>query len=68
LITGTRRNWIPAAVGACAALGWSPVAVARAKDEACDICRANPQAGFGEYGTAIGFPKEIADALMDLDD
>jgi ThiF family len=42
-----------------------PIEVARANDAACDICRANPQAGFGDCGEAIGFEQEIADALID---
>jgi hypothetical protein len=36
-------------------------------DESCDICRADPQAGFGDCGVPIGLTAEIAAALLDKD-
>ena len=45
-----------------------PIAVARSRNEQCDICQANPSAGFGDCGEAIGLAPEIAAALLDEDD
>lgn len=42
-----------------------PVEKPRAKDEACDICRKNPQAGLSDCGEVIGFDSKIAAALLD---
>jgi len=36
---------------------------ARARNEACDVCRVNPHAGFGDCGEQIGLASEIAKAL-----
>jgi hypothetical protein len=43
------------------------VASARARSEACNICRANHLAGFGDCGEPIGLPSEIARALIEED-
>jgi hypothetical protein len=42
-----------------------PVAAVRAKDHFCDICRANPAAGFGDCGEPIGLPSEVAQSLIE---
>jgi hypothetical protein len=42
-----------------------PVATARAKNEACDICRCNPAVGFGDCGESIGLPSEVAASLIE---
>jgi hypothetical protein len=36
----------------------------RAASDTCDICRSNPNAGFGDCGPSIGLPTEVANALM----
>ncbi len=41
------------------------VASARGRNEACDICRVNPHAGFGDCGEPIGLASEIARALLE---
>jgi len=43
------------------------VASARARNEACNICRVNPLAGFGDCGEQIGLDSEVAKALLDED-
>jgi hypothetical protein len=43
------------------------VASARARSEVCNICRANPLAGFGDCGDPIGLATETAKALLDED-
>lgn len=42
-----------------------PVAKARNRNESCDICQANPHAGFGDCGERIGLAAEVAAALLD---
>jgi hypothetical protein len=42
-----------------------PVTSARAKNESCDICRANPLAGFGDCSEEIGLPSEVASSLIE---
>ena len=44
------------------------VASARARNEVCDICRANPHAGFGDCGQPIGLASEVARALLEEDE
>ncbi len=44
-----------------------PIEVARAKDAACDICQANPYAGYADCGPPLGFDTEVANALIDRD-
>jgi hypothetical protein len=41
------------------------IASARNRNEACDICRMNPQAGFGDCGEVIGLNSELAMALLE---
>lgn len=41
------------------------VSSARNRDEACDICRVNPKAGFGDCGEAIGLASDVARALLE---
>ena len=43
------------------------VGSARARDEACNICRVNPLAGFGDCGEQMGIASEIASALLEDD-
>ena len=45
-----------------------PLAVARAKNESCDICRCNPTAGFGDCAESIGLPSEVVTSLIEGDD
>jgi hypothetical protein len=45
-----------------------PVAAARSRNDACDICRSNPQQGFGDCGEPIGLSPEVAAALNWEDD
>jgi hypothetical protein len=45
-----------------------PVAAVRAKNDACDICQANPAAGFGDCAEAIGLPSDVAASLIDEDE
>lgn len=45
-----------------------PVEAVRAKNDSCDICRTNPNAGFGDCGESIGFQKDLADSLIEDDD
>lgn len=40
-----------------------PVPSARCQEEKCDICRANPQAGFGDCGEPIGLSADVAAEL-----
>jgi hypothetical protein len=44
------------------------VASARQRNEVCDVCRVNPQAGFGDCGEAIGLTSEVASALLEKED
>lgn len=39
----------------------------RAPSDACDICRVNSYAGFGDCGPPIGLPSELAIALLGTD-
>jgi hypothetical protein len=39
----------------------------RAPSDTCDICRANPNAGFGDCGPPVGLPSEMASALLGTD-
>lgn len=43
------------------------IASARTRNEACDICRVNPHAGFGDCGEPIGLTSGVAKALLDDD-
>ena len=45
-----------------------PVASARSRNDTCDICRMNPQQGFGDCGEPIGLSAEEAAALNWEDD
>lgn len=45
-----------------------PVASPRSRNERCDICQKNPQAGFGDCGQQIGLASDVAAALLDDDD
>ena len=45
-----------------------PVAAVRAKNDACDICQANPLTGFGDCAEAPGLPSDVAAGLIDEDD
>jgi len=45
-----------------------PVASARNRNEACDICQVNPHAGFGDCGETIGLAPEVASALLAVDE
>jgi len=45
-----------------------PVASARCRNDNCDICRINPQQGFGDCGETIGLSAEEAAALKWEDD
>ncbi len=45
-----------------------PVAAVRAKDDACDICQANPTAGFGDCAEPIGLPRDVAASLIEDDE
>jgi len=42
-----------------------PVAVARNRNETCDICQANAHSGFGDCGEPVGLVSDIAAALLD---
>jgi hypothetical protein len=44
-----------------------PIASARSRNDNCDICRANPQQGFGDCGEPVGLPTEVAVALYSED-
>jgi len=44
-----------------------PIASARSRKDNCDICRSNPQHGFGDCGEAIGLSAEVAAALHSED-
>lgn len=41
------------------------VSLARNANETCDICRVNPQAGFGDCGEVIGLASDLARALLE---
>ena len=41
-----------------------PIAEARRFDPDCDICKMNRNAGYGDCAEALGFPSEIAAALI----
>jgi hypothetical protein len=43
------------------------VTSARARNKACNICRVNPHAGFGDCGEPIGLASEVARALLEED-
>ncbi len=45
-----------------------PITSARSRNDTCDICRVNPQHGFGDCGEPIGLPAEVAAALHWEDD
>lgn len=45
-----------------------PIASPRNRNDACDICQANPRSGYGDCGEAIGLSSEVAAALLDEDD
>lgn len=49
--------------GNLATYNLKPVASARSRNDTCDICRANPQQGFGDCGEPIGLSAEVAAAL-----
>ncbi len=36
----------------------------RAPSDTCDICQANPHAGFGDCGPQIGLPSETVRAIV----
>lgn len=42
------------------------VASARSRNDACNICRVNRFAGFGDCGETIGLKSEAAAALIEL--
>lgn len=44
------------------------VGSARARNEACNICRVNPLAGFGDCGEQIGLDSDVARALLEETD
>jgi len=41
-----------------------PIASPRSRNDSCDICRVNPQQGFGDCGEPIGLASEVAAALQ----
>jgi hypothetical protein len=43
------------------------IASARARNEACNICRFNPYAGFGDCGEPLGLNSKVAAALLEED-
>jgi len=45
-----------------------PIAIARAKNEACDMCRCNPAVGFGDCAAPIGLDSEVAASLIESDE
>jgi len=45
-----------------------PIALARSRNDTCDICRVNTQQGFGDCGESIGLSAEVAAALKWEDD
>lgn len=42
-----------------------PLAVARNRNESCDVCQANPNSGFGDCAEPIGLSSDVAAALLD---
>jgi len=42
-----------------------PVAAVRAKNDVCDICQANPAAGFGDCAEPLGLPSDVAASLIE---